>query len=51
MKEEGWDHAGINEMIISTDMGERKRNMFSLLMPLLHSGGVGTLEELTEASP
>jgi len=50
MKEEGWDHEGINEMIITADMGERKRNMFSLADAVVAlPGGIGTLEELTEA--
>mgnify|MGYP000888739369 FL=1 len=50
MKEEGWDHEGINEMIITTDMGERKRNMFSLADAVVALPvGIGTLEELTEA--
>lgn len=50
MREEGWGHAGISEMIVTPDMGERKRNMFSHADAVVAlPGGVGTLEELTEA--
>jgi uncharacterized protein (TIGR00730 family) len=50
MNEEGWGHHGINEMIITSDMGERKRKIFSLSDAVVAlPGGVGTLEELTEA--
>lgn len=50
MKEEGWGHHGINEMIVTTDMGERKKKMFELSDAVVAlPGGVGTLEELTEA--
>jgi uncharacterized protein (TIGR00730 family) len=50
MNEEGWGHHGINEMIITSDMGERKRKMFALSNAVVAlPGGVGTLEELTEA--
>jgi uncharacterized protein (TIGR00730 family) len=50
MNEEGWGHHGIDEMIITSDMGERKRKMFSLSDAVVAlPGGVGTLEELTEA--
>jgi hypothetical protein len=50
MKEEGWDHPGVTKMIITPDMGERKRQMFSLADAVVAlPGGVGTLEELTEA--
>jgi uncharacterized protein (TIGR00730 family) len=50
MKDEGWDHAKVNEMIITTDMGDRKKQMFSLADGIVAlPGGVGTLEELTEA--
>src|SRR5512133_2235846 len=30
MKDEGWDHANVRDMIITPDMGERKKTMFSL---------------------
>lgn len=50
MKDEGWDHRGVSEMIITTDMGERKKQMFTLADAVVAlPGGVGTLEELTEA--
>lgn len=50
MKDEGWDHRTVNEMIITADMGERKKKMFSLADAVVAlPGGVGTLEELTEA--
>lgn len=50
MKDEGWDHPGVKSMIITSDMGERKKTMFSLADGIVAlPGGVGTLEELTEA--
>lgn len=50
MKEEGWDHKSVNDMIITNDMGERKKRMFELADAVVAlPGGVGTLEELTEA--
>jgi hypothetical protein len=50
MKEEGWDHASVTEMIFTDDMGERKKRMFSMADAIVAlPGGVGTLEELTEA--
>jgi len=50
MKEEGWDHSGVTKMIVTHDMGERKRQMFALADAVVAlPGGVGTLEELTEA--
>jgi uncharacterized protein (TIGR00730 family) len=50
MKEEGWDHPAVSEMIITSDMGERKKRMFELADAVVAlPGGVGTLEELTEA--
>jgi uncharacterized protein (TIGR00730 family) len=49
MKDEGWGHAGV-DMIVTTDMGERKKNMFSRADAVVAlPGGIGTLEELTEA--
>jgi len=37
-------------MIVTTDMGERKKNMFARAEAVVAlPGGVGTLEELTEA--
>jgi uncharacterized protein (TIGR00730 family) len=50
MKDEGWDHKSVNDMIITNDMGERKKQMFELADAVVAlPGGVGTLEELTEA--
>ncbi len=50
MKEERWDHTAVTDMIITSDMGERKKKMFELADAVIAlPGGVGTLEELTEA--
>ena len=50
MKDEGWDHASVKDMILTSDMGERKKKMFALSDGIVAlPGGVGTLEELTEA--
>lgn len=50
MNDAGWGHAGVNDMIVTTDMGERKRKMFSQADAVVAlPGGIGTLEELTEA--
>jgi uncharacterized protein (TIGR00730 family) len=50
MKDEGWDHSEVNEMILTADMGERKKRMFEMADAVVAlPGGVGTLEELTEA--
>jgi uncharacterized protein (TIGR00730 family) len=50
MRDEGWDHTEVNEMIITSDMGERKKRMFEMADAVVAlPGGVGTLEELTEA--
>ena len=50
MKDEGWDHASVSDMILTVDMGERKKMMFSMADAIVAlPGGVGTLEELTEA--
>ena len=50
MKDEGWDHSDVTEMIITHDMGERKKRMFAMADAVVAlPGGVGTLEELTEA--
>ncbi len=50
MKEVEWDHPGVKNMHVVKDMIERKQMFFDLsdlLMAL--PGGVGTLEELSEA--
>lgn len=50
MKDEGWDHSAVSEMIITSDMGDRKKRMFTMADAVVAlPGGVGTLEELTEA--
>ena len=50
MKDEGWDHSLVKKMILTKDMGERKKQMFELADAVVAlPGGVGTLEELTEA--
>jgi uncharacterized protein (TIGR00730 family) len=50
MKDEGWDHSFVSEMIITPDMGERKKRMFEMADAIIAlPGGVGTLEELSEA--
>lgn len=50
MSEEGWGHQGVDEMILTPDMGERKKKMFAMSDAIIAlPGGIGTLEELTEA--
>lgn len=50
MRDAGWGHQGVDEMIITADMGERKKKMFSMSDAVVAlPGGIGTLEELTEA--
>ena len=50
MNDEGWGHPHVSEMIVTSDMGERKKNMFALADAVVAlPGGIGTLEELTEA--
>lgn len=50
MNDEGWGHPQVRDMILTHDMGERKKNMFSRADAVVAlPGGVGTLEELTEA--
>jgi uncharacterized protein (TIGR00730 family) len=50
MQDEGWGHDGIEDMIITPDMGERKKKMFGLSDGVIAlPGGIGTLEELAEA--
>lgn len=50
MKDEGWGHNGVSETIVTPDMGERKKRMFELADAVVAlPGGMGTLEELTEA--
>jgi uncharacterized protein (TIGR00730 family) len=50
MIDEGWGHKSVKEMIITQDMGDRKKKMFELADAVIAlPGGIGTLEELTEA--
>lgn len=50
MKNEGWDHSSVSEMIVTSDMGERKKRMLAMADAVVAlPGGIGTLEELTEA--
>ena len=50
MNDEGWGHPLVKDMIITTDMGDRKKNMFARADAVVAlPGGIGTLEELTEA--
>ena len=50
MQDEGWGHPQVQDMIVTTDMAERKKNMFARADAVVAlPGGVGTLEELTEA--
>jgi hypothetical protein len=50
MNDEGWGHPHVKEMIVTTDMGDRKKNMFARADAVVAlPGGIGTLEELTEA--
>jgi uncharacterized protein (TIGR00730 family) len=50
MNDEGWGHPHVKDMIVTTDMGDRKKNMFSRADAVVAlPGGIGTLEELTEA--
>jgi uncharacterized protein (TIGR00730 family) len=50
MNDEGWEHPRVNDMIITSDMGDRKKIMFARADAVVAlPGGIGTLEELTEA--
>lgn len=50
MKDEGWGHPEVSEMIVTPDMGERKKSMFNMANAVIAlPGGIGTIEELTEA--
>jgi len=50
MQAEGWGHNGVSKTIVTADMSERKRKMFEMSDAVIAlPGGVGTLEELTEA--
>lgn len=50
MVENGWGHDGINETIVTADMNSRKKKIFEISDAVISlPGGVGTLEELSEA--
>lgn len=50
MRDNGWGHEGIDEIIITEDLGSRKKKMFEMSDAVIAlPGGIGTLEELTEA--
>jgi uncharacterized protein (TIGR00730 family) len=50
MNEEGWGHPHLNDLIVTADMGDRKKNMFEKADAVVAlPGGIGTLEELAEA--
>ncbi|MCF8223936.1 MAG: TIGR00730 family Rossman fold protein [Bacteroidales bacterium] len=50
MHDNGWGHNYITELILTADMGTRKKKMFELSDAVVAlPGGIGTLEELTEA--
>jgi uncharacterized protein (TIGR00730 family) len=50
MNDVSWGHPRVREMIVTDDMGERKKNMFARADAVAAlPGGIGTLEELTEA--
>ena len=49
MKNEGWGHNSLSEMIVTEGMSERKKKMFEIADAVVAlPGGIGTLEELTE---
>lgn len=50
MVNNGWGHNGINETIVTADMNSRKKKIFEISDAVVAlPGGVGTLEELSEA--
>jgi hypothetical protein len=50
MNVEGWGHSLVTDMIVTQDMGERKKKMFEKAEAVVAlPGGMGTVEELTEA--
>lgn len=50
MHDNGWGHSAIDETIITEDMSSRKKKIFSLSDAIIAlPGGIGTIEELTEA--
>ncbi len=50
MVENGWGHNNIDETLVTPDMNSRKKKIFEISDAVIAlPGGVGTLEELTEA--
>ena len=50
MVAEGWSHKQVSDMVVTVDMGERKKWLFDHADAVVAlPGGIGTLEELTEA--
>jgi len=50
MQDEGWGHSGLTEMIVTENMSQRKHEMRKMADAIVaRPGGIGTLEELTEA--
>jgi uncharacterized protein (TIGR00730 family) len=50
MMAEGWGHKLVSDMVVTADMGERKKWLFDRADAVVAlPGGIGTLEELTEA--
>lgn len=49
MMTEGWGHDAVTDMVVTSDMSERKKTIFAMSdAAVALPGGVGTLEELTE---
>lgn len=50
MVQNGWGHSTIDETLVTPDMNSRKKKIFEISDAVIAlPGGVGTLEELTEA--
>jgi uncharacterized protein (TIGR00730 family) len=50
MVDEGWGHEQVASMVVTADMGERKKWLFDNTDAVIAlPGGIGTLDELTEA--
>ena len=50
MHDNGWGHGGIDALVITEDMASRKKKMFEMSDAVIAlPGGIGTIEELTEA--
>jgi uncharacterized protein (TIGR00730 family) len=50
MVKNGWNHKGLEKMIITEDMSSRKRKIFEMAdASIALPGGIGTVEELSEA--